>query len=366
MTFICQAQNTADKIEKTAKLKLEVKYTPKVKVSVIGQKLAGGRIPEGAEVRFSCQAEANPNDLTYKWYINGEEPPGDYETEMLIPKVSRDFHNSVVKCVVQNSVGRSEASTKLDISYGPVFRSKPKSVEADIGNQVTLSCDVDGNPPPEIVWIFDPTERVRMKVRCNCLLLSYLAKIKNFINLYNFHQVVGSSLNLTLSVTAETAGRYYCKASVNGFPEIGAEATIYIKGPPSITSSKKQIGMNGDTTNLECIAFSIPKPRHLSWYFNGKEINASNDENFSIMEDVLPHGIKSVLVIRDTENKHFGKYNCSVLNDYGHDNVEIELISQSEFKFEFGKGKILTIDFFNFQAPVRFSSTSSSESCLLS
>lgn len=83
-TFTCQAQNTADRTYRSAKLKLEVKYAPKVSVSVIGGALAGGRIPEGAEVRLSCRADANPTDLTYRWYINDELVVGDYTTEMVI------------------------------------------------------------------------------------------------------------------------------------------------------------------------------------------------------------------------------------------------------------------------------------------
>lgn len=66
-----------------------MKYAPKVSVSVIGGALAGGRIPEGAEVRLSCRADANPNELTYRWYINDELVIGDYTTEM----VSQFFHD---------------------------------------------------------------------------------------------------------------------------------------------------------------------------------------------------------------------------------------------------------------------------------
>lgn len=84
---------------------------------------------------------------------------------------------------------------------GPHFRTKPKSVQADLGSSVTLTCDVDGNPPPDITWIHEDSARV-----------------------------VGSNPNLTLRVDTDTAGRYYCKAGVMGFPEVGAEATIYLKG----------------------------------------------------------------------------------------------------------------------------------------
>lgn len=35
---------------------------------------------------------------------------------------------------------------------GPVFRARPRSIEADNGASITLTCDVVGNPPPDILW----------------------------------------------------------------------------------------------------------------------------------------------------------------------------------------------------------------------
>lgn len=164
-TIICQAQNTADRTYKSARLKLEVKFAPKVMVSVISGALANGRIQEGAEVRLACHAEANPDEVYFKWYINDNKINGDHSTELIIPNITRDFHDSIVKCEVSNVVGKSMDSETLDISYGPVFKTRPQSVEADEGSVVTLTCDVDGNPVPEIVWIFDGLDRVRNQVR---------------------------------------------------------------------------------------------------------------------------------------------------------------------------------------------------------
>lgn len=74
-------------------------------------------------------------------------------------------------------------------------------MEADQGASVTLNCDVDGNPLPDISWIFVDSGRV-----------------------------VSTNPNLSIRVDADTAGRYFCKAQVPGFPEIGAEAAVYLKG----------------------------------------------------------------------------------------------------------------------------------------
>lgn len=83
-TFTCQAQNTADRTYRSAKLKLEVKYAPKVTVKVVGGLAAGGgRLLEGADVTLACGSDANPSEVTYRWYVNEELVIGDYTTEMV-------------------------------------------------------------------------------------------------------------------------------------------------------------------------------------------------------------------------------------------------------------------------------------------
>jgi len=49
----------------------------------VGGALAGGKIPEGAEVILSCQADANPHELSYRWFINDELMTGDFTTKMV-------------------------------------------------------------------------------------------------------------------------------------------------------------------------------------------------------------------------------------------------------------------------------------------
>lgn len=42
----------------------------------------------------------------------------------------------------------------------PSFISRPKNVEAEEGSTVTLNCDVDGQPTPEIRWLFHEPGRI--------------------------------------------------------------------------------------------------------------------------------------------------------------------------------------------------------------
>ncbi|XP_054285218.1 irregular chiasm C-roughest protein-like isoform X3 [Macrosteles quadrilineatus] len=307
-TFTCQAQNTADRTYRSAKLRLEVKYAPKVTVSVVGSMT---RLVEGQDVRLLCSADANPPNVTYRWFINDQLVLGDPTTELVMSNISRKNHDSIVKCEVHNAVGKSEESEALDISYGPRFRTKPRSMQADLGASVTLICDVDGNPPPDIVWIHEDSDR-----RGNVLT-------------FTWEQVVSTSSNLTITVTHESAGRYFCRATVPGFPDIGAEATIYMKGPPTIISHRTQFGIPGDNVRLECSAFSIPTPQKVVWSFKGEDVGS--DQDYSVLEDPLTEGIKSTLIIRESRLEHFGVYNCTVSNPYGSDVVEITLKAQKSF-----------------------------------
>ncbi|XP_043866054.1 irregular chiasm C-roughest protein [Drosophila mojavensis] len=302
-TITCQAQNTADRTYRSAKVLLEVKYAPKVSVSVVGGALAGGRIPEGAEVILSCQADANPPEVSYRWFINDELVPGDFTTKMIIHNVTRKYHDAIVKCEVVNAVGKSEESETLDISFGPVFRQRPVSKEADLGATVTMRCEVVGNPTPEIEWINE-----------------------------NSDQIVGRSPELKLKVSSETAGRYFCKAVVNGFPEIGAEATVYVKRAPIITSHKVQYGAIGSRTKIDCLAFSIPKAEHILWSFEGKVINMSSaDPDIYIFEEHhLQEGVRAALIIKESRFSHYGKYNCTVINSYGGDSLVINLVPEQD------------------------------------
>ena len=106
----CQAQNSAERSPRRASLLMEVKYAPKVTVT-----LEQDRIVEFEPVRLSCHAEANPPNVVYKWYINDEIAFGDYSTQLTIASVTRKFNLATFKCQVTNAVGKSEATQTLNV-----------------------------------------------------------------------------------------------------------------------------------------------------------------------------------------------------------------------------------------------------------
>lgn len=191
-----------------------------------------------------------------------------------------------------------------------------------MGATVTMQCKVAGNPTPEIDWIYENSDQVSwqssilwgMRLICTRLPL----------------QIVGHGSELKRKVSGDTAGRYFCKAVVNGFPEIGAEATIYVKRAPIITSHKAQFGAVGSRAKIDCSAFSIPKAEHILWSFEGKQINMTSDDPdiYIFEEHHLPEGVRAALIIKESRSTHYGKYNCTVLNAYGGDSLIITLVPE--------------------------------------
>lgn len=297
-TFTCQAQNTADRAPRMATIHFEVKYVPKVNIS-FRSGVIDGKIPEGNEARIRCSSESNPPPRAHRWYINNNPVIGDYTDEMIIFNVTRKHNKAEVRCEISNTVGTSSAKVILNVAYPPIFRNHLHDVEADIGSIVTLSCDVDGQPKPAIRWLLNEPGRIGVK---------------------------GKSPNLEIVVNKETAGKYICKASVTGYPEIESEATVFIKGAPKIISNRTQIGAEGETVTVECLTESVPKPDFIKWFFEGREISVIQDPNYAILQESLPDGlVKSSLVIKASQSRHFGLYNCSVTNEYGNANAPIML-----------------------------------------
>ncbi|CAH2098731.1 unnamed protein product [Euphydryas editha] len=278
---------------------LKVTYAPRVKVHVNH----GKRVLEGKDAVINCAADGNPNILTYKWFINGVLSGNT--SELKITNVTKTHNGAALKCVVQNQVGRNEDIGYLRVTYPPSFRNRPKDVEAEIGKSVTLSCDVDGYPAPEIEWLhYEEDTNIR----------------------------VGKTANLTLTVDTHTVGRYLCKASIEGYPDIESEASVFIKGPPKIISNHTQFGSQGDTVNIECAAFAVPRIDNIVWTFDGREIDTIHDQDYAFLEELQSGGIvNSTLTIRESQSKHFGVYKCNVSNDYGSDSIEIVLKSNKSF-----------------------------------
>ena len=108
-SLICEAQNSAESSPKKSSILVQVEFAPHVRLEQ-----TGGVIREGKSVVFRCIAQANPDRVTYKWSVGGEEYTVR-EKGLVLTRVDRDDNGKIIKCSVSNSVGRSEDTHTLNV-----------------------------------------------------------------------------------------------------------------------------------------------------------------------------------------------------------------------------------------------------------
>lgn len=67
-------------------------------------------------------------------------------------------HSGKYLCVAENEAGEAEAVLSLLVLTQPRIHAPPPSmrnVAALLGERLSLSCHAEGQPAPEIVWLFD-------------------------------------------------------------------------------------------------------------------------------------------------------------------------------------------------------------------
>jgi len=145
------------------------------------------------------------------------------------------------------------AAVAGDDADGPKFITEPQSQAADVGDDVTLTCEVDGNPTPTVYW------RRRGDVR----ILSRQ-----------------STLQLT-GVTSDQFGTYVCSVSSVGYSTVSRDVHLLRKGEPIIVSSSDQSARYGETANIECMVKAIPPPKTVKWTKNGKPLDFDDMKRFA-------------------------------------------------------------------------------------
>ncbi|XP_066030962.1 kin of IRRE-like protein 1 isoform X5 [Chamaea fasciata] len=224
--FSCRCSNEAVPGGKETSVRLNVHHPPTVTLSIQPQ-----TVQEGERVVFTCMATANPEIKGYRWAKGGvlieEAKENRYDTQ-----VDHTFFTEPVSCEVHNDIGSTNVSTLVDVHFAPRIVVDPKPTVTDIGSDVTLTCVWSGNPPLTLTWTKKESNMV----------------LSNSNQLY------------LKSVTQADAGQYVCKAIV---PRIGVgerEVTLFVNGPPIISSEPVQFAVRGDRGKVECFIGSTPPP----------------------------------------------------------------------------------------------------------
>ncbi|KAM6948132.1 kin of IRRE-like protein 1b [Aplochiton taeniatus] len=289
-TFTCLATNLAVPLGKQASVKLNVHHAPTVNLSIEPRSVL-----EGERVTFTCQAQANPPIMGYRWTKGGVLLEGARES-VFKTTADHSFFTEPVSCQVFNAVGKTNVSITVDVHFGPILTVEPRPQTVDVNSDVTLNCKWSGNPPLTLTWTKKGSSMV----------------LSNNNQLY------------LKSVSQVDAGQYVCKAIV---PRIGVgetEATLNVNGPPIISSEPVQHAIRGERGEVKCYIASTPPPDKIVWAWKDNvwdKERGTPSERHTVERSKPPSqggAVLSTLTINNVMESDFhSPYNCTAWNAFG-------------------------------------------------
>ncbi|XP_047673954.1 hemicentin-1 isoform X2 [Tachysurus fulvidraco] len=197
-------------------------------------------------------------------------------------------------CIVSNAAGEDRKNFDLDVLVPPniVNQGGIQDVRVKEQQNITLTCEVTGNPVPEITWLKDGqpvSGEERLQVMSH-----------------------GRFLHITDAQVVDT-GRYICLAS-NSAGDRSVHFNLNVLVTPTIAGSGPEgaseevtVTLNSPTS-LVCEAQSYP-PAIITWLKDGTPFESNRNVR------VLPGG--RTLQILNAQEADAGRYTCVATNEAG-------------------------------------------------
>ncbi|XP_054556708.1 immunoglobulin superfamily member 10 [Talpa occidentalis] len=202
-------------------------------------------------------------------------------------------------CVARNEGGESVLVVQLEVLEmlrRPTFRNPfNEKVVTELGKTTALDCSVDGNPPPEIIWILPNGTRFPSGLQN----LQYL--------------IASNGTFIIYKTTCDDAGKYRCAAR-NKVGYIEKLIVLEVGQKPVILTYA--LGtvycISGESLSLDCVTDGSPKP-NIKWVVpSGYTIDRPQVNGKYILHE------NGTLVIKASAAYDRGNYICHALNSVGH------------------------------------------------
>ncbi|KAM9324527.1 hemicentin-1 [Gastrophryne carolinensis] len=292
--YVCVAVNVAGQSDK--KYDLKVFVFPKIggmhndheNISVV----------EKNPVTLTCEVTGIPPPKI-TWYKDGKVIYPDNTPQLMSGgTIFRLLHTAVsdagtYQCVASNAVGTNRKNFHLHVLEPPRFTGNVlEDVKVKEKTDVVLSCEVTGNPVPQITWLKDG----------NPLVEDIYHQLKNR----------GQQLHITNAMVTDT-GRYICIVS-NSAGDKSRYFSLGVRVPPIIVGAKSKESPENisvilhSLVSLSCEVHAHPSATIL-WYKDGHQIHSKDNIR------ILPGGRK--LQILKAHEGSFGNYSCVASNEAG-------------------------------------------------
>ncbi|XP_069890339.1 hemicentin-1 [Dipodomys merriami] len=250
-------------------------------------------------ILLPCEATGIPSPFI-GWQKEGINVVSSGKNHAVLPSGSLQITRAVREdsgtymCVAQNPAGTALGKIKLNVQVPPVIRTHPQEYIIAVDQPITLPCEADGLPPPDIVWHKDGhtiTESIRQRILNSGALQIAFAQL-------------------------EDAGQYTCMAAnVAGSSSVRTKLTIHV--PPSIRNTEMHYAVNENSQAiLPCVADGIPTPA-IHWEKDNVPLS-----NLLGKYTAQPYG---ELILENVVPEDSGLYTCVAGNVAGEDTHTITL-----------------------------------------
>ncbi|CAF0851701.1 unnamed protein product [Adineta ricciae] len=148
--YTCVVENAIGKVNQS--IYLDVQYAPRVRA--VESRLVVNRSDSAS---LACYVDSNPLPYEIIWFKNGYEIFRQNQLSALqIDHVERN-DSGLYTCVVynrlqDNSTQNGSSMIEVIVQSRPILETTYSKIAAEIGQSVTLTCRVSGEPKPKILW----------------------------------------------------------------------------------------------------------------------------------------------------------------------------------------------------------------------
>uniref|UniRef100_A0A2K5PPB0 Myosin light chain kinase, smooth muscle n=1 Tax=Cebus imitator TaxID=2715852 RepID=A0A2K5PPB0_CEBIM len=330
-TYSCTASNTRGQVSCSWTLQVERLAVMEVAPS-FSSVLKDCTVTEGEDFVLQCSVRGTPGPRI-TWLLNGQ--PIQYArstceagmAELHIQDALPEDHGTYT-CLAENTLGQVSCSARVTVHEKkssrkseyllPVAPSKPTApiflqglsdLKVMDGSQVTMTVQVSGNPPAEVIWLHNGNE---------------IQESEDF----HFEQR-GTQHSLCIQeVFPEDTGTYTCEAW-NSAGEVRTEAVLTVQEPhdgtqPWFISKPRSVTASlGQSVLISCAIAGDPFPT-VHWLRDGKALSRDTG-HFEVLqnEDVF------TLVLKNVQPWHAGRYEILLKNRVGECSCQVSLMLQN-------------------------------------
>nr|XP_027207872.1 roundabout homolog 1-like [Penaeus vannamei] len=261
-SYVCRARNAAGARESTP-TKLTIMtfvLSPNGALSPqrppwFEERPANVTVASGVVVELACRARGSPTPTVTWRRLDGKMPLGRamIEDQRLVLDHVAAADSGVYVCEVESEAGIAAARATLTVIDAPEFAQRPQDVQVVAGQSARLSCKVEGDPKPLLLWRLPTQDRTAL-----------LAAGQSS----GHASVADQGQTLLLGdVSTHDSGAYYCwGVSSGGGVSARSEVVVVAAYPPPVIGVGPQdlTVSPGSVATFPCEAV-VRLPSAISW-----------------------------------------------------------------------------------------------------